>query len=85
MRTNITKAAWTTTATAIALFIGILIGLSATSTDANTRTIHMEPGTGYQVTTFYPNHKFTTVNYFSSGGQQVAKTGVWVAPKGDNK
>lgn len=85
MRTIPKLAAATLVALAL-IFGGILTGLSIPRTAATTQQ-HTDPrwtipapcaGCGVEITTYYPNHKAQTVNYFSGGGQQVTWSGVWV-------
>jgi len=67
--------------TGLILCIGIALGIHI-GTNAHTDPRWTLPapckGCGYEVTTYYPNHKAETVNYFSGGGQQVTWSGVWV-------
>lgn len=63
-----------------AFFAALLVSGVGRSTPPAPVIPHCE-GCGYEVTTFYPDHNFRTINYFSTGGQAVTKEGRWVAPK----
>lgn len=73
---------WRGASITLLIILAALLTLAATGglgrTQASQPKIPLCDGCGYTVTTFYPDHTYRVVNYFSEGGQQVAESGEWV-------